>query len=105
VKLFKESSIQPPLAFQFIFLKSKPVRAHVKELYYNITLDFDFYQYFKYNTDMDKILFLLDQIIEKNVWEDSLTKKPEETGDNWNVHHLKLLKSLIFEYKNEKEKS
>lgn len=54
---------------------------------------------------MDKILFLLEQIIEKNVWEDSLTKKPNETGDNWNVHHLKLLKSLILEYKNEKEKT
>lgn len=54
---------------------------------------------------MEKILFLLEQIIEKNVWEDSLTKKQDETGDNWNVHHLKLLKSLILEYKNEKEKT
>lgn len=49
---------------------------------------------------MEKILNLLNQIIEKNIWEDSLTKKPEETGDNWNVHHLKLLKQLIEEYKN-----
>jgi hypothetical protein len=54
---------------------------------------------------MEKIERLLDQMIEKNIWEDSITKKPEETGDNWNVHHLKLLKSLILEYKNEKEKN
>lgn len=49
---------------------------------------------------MNKSLNLLDQIIEKNIWEDSLTKKPGDTGDtgnNWNVHHLKLLKSLILE--------
>lgn len=46
---------------------------------------------------MDNILRLLDQIIEKNAWEDSITKKKEETGDNWNVHHLKLLKQLIIE--------
>jgi len=46
---------------------------------------------------MDKILHLLDQMIEKNVWEDSLTKSKEETGDNWNVYHLKLIKSLIVE--------
>jgi len=52
---------------------------------------------------MDKIIYLLDQIIEKNIWEDSLTKKSGETGDNWNVHHLKLLKSLILnENKNAK---
>lgn len=51
---------------------------------------------------MDKIIYLLNQIIEKNIWEDSLVKKSEETGDNWNVHHLKLLKSLIEEYKNAK---
>ena len=52
---------------------------------------------------MDKILNLLDQIIEKNIWEDNLNKKPEDTGDNWNVHHLKLLKKLIEEHKYAKE--
>jgi hypothetical protein len=51
---------------------------------------------------MEKILDLLNQIIDKNIWEDNVNKKPEETGDNWNVHHLKLLKKLIQEYKNAK---
>lgn len=56
---------------------------------------------------MNKVIFLLEQIIEKNIWEDSATKDKEQTGDNWNVHHLKLLKALILEEfknaKNEKE--
>lgn len=47
---------------------------------------------------MDKIYKILDALIEKNIWEDSLTKDKGETGDNWNVHNLKLLKSLIEEY-------
>jgi hypothetical protein len=47
---------------------------------------------------MDKIYKLLEALIEKNIWEDSLTKDKAETGDNWNVHNLKLLKSLIEEY-------
>jgi hypothetical protein len=47
---------------------------------------------------MDKAINLLNQIIEKNVWEDSLSKKDDETGENWNVYHLTLLKSLLEEY-------
>jgi len=47
---------------------------------------------------MDKVINLLNQIIEKNTWEDSISKKNEETGENWNVYHLKLLKSLIEQY-------
>jgi hypothetical protein len=68
-----------------------------------ITLDFDFYQYFIYNTSMKKIYTLLDQIIEKNIWEDNMSKDKDATGDNWDVHHLKLLRTLLEQY--EKEKS
>jgi hypothetical protein len=45
----------------------------------------------------DKILNLLDQIIEKNMIQDSITKKPTESGDNWNVFYLKVLKNLLQE--------
>jgi len=45
----------------------------------------------------DKILNLLDQIIEKNILEDSINKKPIESGDNWNVFYLKVLKNLLQE--------
>jgi hypothetical protein len=47
---------------------------------------------------MDKILNLLNQIIEYNVYQDLLTKDKKDTGDTWNVHHLKLLKQLIKDY-------
>jgi hypothetical protein len=47
---------------------------------------------------MDKILNLLNQIIEYNVYQDLLTKDNKDTGETWNVHHLKLLKQLIKEY-------
>jgi hypothetical protein len=47
---------------------------------------------------MDKIYKVLDSLIEKNIWEDSLIKDAYETGDSWNVHNLKLLRSLIEEY-------
>lgn len=47
---------------------------------------------------MDKILNLLNQIIEYNVYQDLLTKDDKYTGDTWNIHHLKLLKQLIKEY-------
>lgn len=47
---------------------------------------------------MDKILNLLNQIIEYNVYQDLLTKDNKDTGDTWNVHHLKLLKQLIKEH-------
>jgi len=52
---------------------------------------------------MEKIYTLLDQIIEKNIWEDNMTKSKETTGDNWNVHHLKMLRDFLEQY--EKEKS
>ena len=47
---------------------------------------------------MEQIYKLLHQIIEYNIYKDLLNKKPEETGDSWNVHHLKLLKDLIEQY-------
>jgi hypothetical protein len=47
---------------------------------------------------MDKILNLLDQVIEYNIYLDNKTKKDLETGDSFTVHHLKLLKALIEEY-------
>jgi hypothetical protein len=52
---------------------------------------------------MDKIYKVIDSLIEKNIWEDNMTKNKDATGENWNVHHLKLLKTLLKEY--EKEKS
>ena len=46
---------------------------------------------------------LLDQIIEKNIYDDLKSKKQEETGENWNIFHLKLLKDLLIEiYENKK---
>jgi len=56
-----------------------------------------------YNSSMEKIYTLLDQIIEKNIWEDNMSKDKDTTGDNWDVHHLKLLRTLLEQY--EKEKS
>jgi hypothetical protein len=47
---------------------------------------------------MDKILNLLNQIIEYNLYHDLLNKKTEETGESWNVHYLRLLKQLIKEH-------
>jgi hypothetical protein len=50
----------------------------------------------------DKILTLLNQIIEKNIYYDLLNKERTDTGDSWDVHHLKLLRDLIEEYGREK---
>jgi hypothetical protein len=47
-----------------------------------------------------QVLNLLTQIIEYNVYQDLLNKNSKETGDSWNVHHLRLLKDLINENKN-----
>jgi hypothetical protein len=47
----------------------------------------------------NQVLNLLTQIIEYNVYKDFIEKKKNDTGDNWNVHHLKLLKDLINENK------
>jgi hypothetical protein len=52
----------------------------------------------KYN----QIISLLEQIIEKNVYYDNLSKSKNDTGDNWDVHHLKLLKTLIEDYEKDK---
>jgi hypothetical protein len=52
----------------------------------------------KYN----RIISLLEQIIEKNVYYDNLNKTKNDTGDNWDVHHLKLLKTLIEDYERNK---
>lgn len=52
---------------------------------------------------MDKILKLLDQILKKNQYDDFKTRKPLQTGDNWDVHNLKLLKTLLEEYNNAKK--
>lgn len=53
------------------------------------------------NNDI-KINNLLNQIIEYNVYQDLLEKDSKETGDSWNVHHLKLLKQLINENQEKK---
>jgi len=53
------------------------------------------------NNDI-KIINLLNQIIEYNVYQDLLNKDQKDTGDTWNVHHLKLLKQLINENKEKK---
>ena len=45
---------------------------------------------------------LLNQIIEKNIYYDLLNKEKIDTGDSWDVHHLKLLRDLIEEYEREK---
>lgn len=47
---------------------------------------------------MDKILNLLDQVIQYNIYLDNKTKKDIENGESFTVYHLKLLKTLIEEY-------
>jgi hypothetical protein len=44
---------------------------------------------------------LINEIIDYNIYLDNLVKKDTDTGDNWTVHHLKSLKALIEENKNE----
>jgi len=45
---------------------------------------------------MDKAIALLDQIIEKNIYDDNKDRK-EKGGESWNIFHLKLLRNLIIE--------
>jgi len=45
--------------------------------------------------NIDKAFKLLDQMLEKKQIDDSKSKKDGETGDSWDLHHLKLLKQLI----------
>ena len=52
---------------------------------------------------MDKILNLLNQILEKKEYDDFQAKGASQTGDNWDVYHLKLLKTLLEEYNNAKK--
>lgn len=47
--------------------------------------------------NLNKINDLLDQIIEFNINKDLNEKKEIETGENWNVYYLKLLKKIINE--------
>lgn len=44
---------------------------------------------------MEKALNLLNQIIEKNIFDDFKNKKDNETGESWNVFHLKILKKIL----------
>jgi hypothetical protein len=46
-----------------------------------------------------QVLNLLNQILEYNVYKDLLEKEKNDTGDNWTIHHLKVLKDLINENK------
>lgn len=47
-----------------------------------------------------RIINLTNQLIEKALYEDILANGKVEDGDNWNVYHLRLLKSLIEDYFN-----
>lgn len=51
----------------------------------------------------NQILTLLDQILEKNIYEDAKANIENKPGDNWNVFHLKLLKQLIINLHEEKK--
>jgi hypothetical protein len=44
----------------------------------------------------DKVINLLDQIIEKNIYDD-LKNNKDKAGESWNIFHLKLLKKTILE--------
>jgi hypothetical protein len=44
-----------------------------------------------------KIISLLDQMIAYNIYQD--IDNEEKDGENWNLHHLKLLKELILNEK------
>lgn len=46
----------------------------------------------------EKILNLINQLIEKSLYEDILENGKLEDGDSWEVHHLRLLKNLIEDY-------
>jgi hypothetical protein len=48
-----------------------------------------------WETYINKASNLLDQMIEKKEIDDFKSKKNIETGDSWDLHHLKLLKELI----------
>jgi hypothetical protein len=52
---------------------------------------------------MDKIINLLDQILEKNIYDDAKNNIENKPGDSWNVFHLKLLRELIINLYEEKK--
>jgi len=51
---------------------------------------------------IDLALNLLNQIIEKNLYDDYKKYEGKKAGVNWNVFHLNTLKELIMEIKNER---
>jgi hypothetical protein len=51
-------------------------------------------------SNLDQALQLLNQIIEKNLYDDYKEHKGEKTGQSWNVYHLNLLNQLLTNIKN-----
>jgi hypothetical protein len=51
---------------------------------------------------IDLALNLLNQIIEKNLYDDYKKHEGKKSGVDWNVFHLNTLKELIMEIKNER---
>jgi hypothetical protein len=51
-------------------------------------------------SNLDKALQLLDQVIEKNLYDDYKKNKGEKPGQSWDVYHLNLLKELLIKVKN-----
>jgi hypothetical protein len=51
-------------------------------------------------SNLDQALQLLDQIIEKNLYDDYKENKNEKPGQSWDVYHLNLLKELLLNIKN-----
>jgi len=46
----------------------------------------------------EKILNLVNQLIQQSLYRDILENGKLEDGDSWEVHHLRLLKNLIEDY-------
>jgi len=56
-----------------------------------------------YEKEQLQIINIINQLIQKSLYEDILENGKIEDGDNWTVHNLKLVRSLIEDYfKNEK---
>jgi len=53
-------------------------------------------------SNLDKALQLLDQMIEKNLYDDYKKHEGKKAGVDWNVFHLNTLKELMMEIKNER---
>jgi len=51
-------------------------------------------------SNLDQALKLLDQIIEKNLYDDYKENKNEKSGQSWDIYHLNLLKELLLNIKN-----